>query len=196
LGYSHHLTEDFAIMSAIPNVKIHSPATENDVNNILEYSFSNNGVNYLRLDKTIFKNNISYKFHPKKLVTYFSGIDAHIFATGGISELAEETVQILKTKNVDCGMSVIHTLKPLCENDILKITKKIKNIVVLEEHCKFGGLTSLISELLIRKKQYLKNFFSFNTGDQFINDIGDQKYLRNKNRLNPRNIANKIIKFE
>jgi len=195
LGYSHHLTEDLAIMSAIPNIKVHSPATKNDINNILDYSLSNFGVNYLRLDKSIFKNNISYKFHPTKLVTYVLGRNAHIFTTGGISELAEEAIQILKTKNINCGMSVIHTLKPLCENDILKIVKKIKNIVVLEEHSKIGGLASLISELLIRKNQYPKNFFSFNAGDHFINAVGDQKYLRNKNRLNPRNIANKIISF-
>jgi len=50
LGMSHHATEDIAIMSSIPNVKVHSPATKNDIEYLLKNSLKSDCVNYLRLD--------------------------------------------------------------------------------------------------------------------------------------------------
>ena len=194
LGMSHHATEDIAIMSSIPNVKVHSPATENDIKKLLENSLKSKCVNYLRLDKSIYNNNLNYKFDEKKCVNYFKGSSAHIFVTGSIASLAQEVVENLKNYNINCGLSLIHTIKPICEKDIVKITKKCKKIIVIEEHNKFGGLSFIISEILIRNNVFPKKFISFNSGEKFTSIVGSQNYLRNIHKLNLKSITNKILK--
>lgn len=196
LGMSHHATEDIAIMSAIPNINVHSPATENDIKFILNDSIKNKFVNYIRLDKSIYNNNIKYVFNKNKSVKYYSGQDAHIFVTGAIASVADDLVQSLKSKQFQCGMSVIHTLKPLCEKDILQITSKNKNIIILEEHNRIGGLSSLICEVLVRNGIYLKNYLALNTGDNFTTNVGSQNYLRSLKKLNSKNIMKQVLKFK
>jgi transketolase len=194
LGMSHHATEDIAIMSSIPNVKVHSPATKNDIEYLLKNSLKSDCVNYLRLDKSIYENNLNYKFNEKKCVTYYKGYDAHIFVTGSIASLAQEVLENLRKFKINCGMSVIHTLKPICEKDIIRITKKYKKIIILEEHNKFGGLSFIISEILIRNNIHPKKFISFNSGEKFTSIVGSQNYLRNVHNLNLKDITKKILK--
>ena len=196
LGMSHHATEDIAIMSAIPNINVHSPATENDIKFILKDSIKNKFVNYIRLDKSIYNNNIKYTFNKNKSVKYYSGKDAHIFVTGAIASVADDLVQNLKKKKFQCGMSVIHTLKPLCEKDILQITSKNKNIIILEEHNRIGGLSSLICEVLVRNGIHLKNYLALNTGDNFTTYVGSQNYLRSIKKLSSKNIMKQVLKFK
>ena len=196
LGMSHHATEDIAIMSAIPNIQVHSPATQNDISFIVKYSIKNKSVNYIRLDKSIYSNNLKYKFNKKKSVNYYSGKDAHIFVTGAIASIADDLVKRLRNKKFQCGMSVIHTLKPFCDEDILRITSKIKNIIVIEEHNRIGGLSFLISEILTKNKILLKNYLACNTGDDFTYEVGSQNYLRNLKGLELNNILKKVLKFK
>ena len=61
-----------------------------------------------------------------------------------------ETVNILK-KGIDCGLINLHCLKPLDYKGILKISKKSKILVVIEDHNQFGGLGSMILAIFLKK---------------------------------------------
>ena len=52
LGYSHHATEDIAIMRAIPNLRVFSPCDFWEIQEITKQVVDLGGVNYIRIDKS------------------------------------------------------------------------------------------------------------------------------------------------
>ena len=61
--------------------------------------------------------------------------------------------QLKSNKN---GLLNISSLKPLKENKVLKILKRYKKIITIEDHYKHGGLGSLITDIIARNNLKVK----------------------------------------
>ena len=150
-GASHQAIEDLAIMRAIPNMTVISPAdaveTEAAIKAIAEYE----GPCYVRLGRAavnVINDPATYKFEIGKGVELREGNDVTIVATGIMVDEALVAQEALKNEGISARVINIHTLKPLDVNLLVKAAKETKAIVTVEEHNIIGGLGSAVSEAL------------------------------------------------
>ncbi|MGL4740561.1 MAG: transketolase family protein [Sarcina sp.] len=150
-GASHQSVEDLALMRAIPNMTVISPAdaveTEAAIKAIAEF----NGPCYVRLGRAgvnVINDNPSYKFVIGKGVELKKGTDVTIVATGIMVDEALAAEEMLKAEGISANVINIHTLKPLDNELLVKAAKETKAIVTAEEHNVIGGLGSAVAEAL------------------------------------------------
>ena len=194
LGYSHHATEDLAIMRAIPNLRVFSPCDFWEVRQITKKVVELGGVNYIRIDKSSANNsNNNQKFIVGKPRVLTSGDDIIIFSTGGITQLALDAQVKLLDENIKCSVVSMHTIKPIDQKIIIDFAKKGIPILTLEEHSKIGGLGSAISEILMNNGVFPRKFKMMGLESSFSTIVGSQSYLRKINNLDAESIIKEVI---
>ena len=156
LGATHMSIEDIAIMRAIPNITVISPAdcTET-VKATLALAEYNQPV-YLRLTggmnaPIVYQED--YAFEIGKAITLREGKDIAVVACGSMVAVALEVADKLKLMDVSASVINMHTIKPL-DTDCLDALKAYKRIVVIEEHSVIGGLGSAIAEYVCGKVDF------------------------------------------
>jgi transketolase len=191
LGMSHHAIEDVSVIRSIPNIKIYSPFSDFDTNLLTNLSYNERGPIYLRLGrksaiiesdptKLVFRKNFPFIFNhnsTKVIVTY-----------GDITEEVYKAYFQSLSSKIFFDLYIFHTLRPI-DDSIFSMLSKYKEIIVIEEHSRIGGLSSIIKD----------NFINFNNlsirtlaiNDEFRFDVGDQNYLRSIHGLD----STSILKF-
>ena len=194
LGYSHHATEDIAIMRSIPNLRVFSPCDFWEVQKKKKNVVELGGVNYIRIDKSSagYTNNLNEKLIVGKARVLSSGNDITIIATGGIVELALKAEKQLLILGISCKIVSMHTIKPIDKDMIINSAKNTGGIVTLEEHSLIGGLGGAVSEVLMQESVYPKRFKMMGLESKFSTIVGSQSYLRNHNNLDTASIVSTI----
>ncbi len=150
LGSTHHATEDLAIMRALPNLTILSPASPMEVRWATALMASREGPVYLRLgtngEPEVHKQEM--RFELGKGIEMAGGSDITIISTGSIISQAFKAREALAQKGVTARVINMHTLKPLDEEIILKAADQTEGIVTLEEHSIIGGLGAAVCEVV------------------------------------------------
>jgi len=97
LGMSHHATEDLAIMGAIPNVTVFSPADRLETEAAVRAMLETRGTCYLRLGRggEMPVHETSPDFAVGKAIPVREGREAAIFFTGPIYEEVTAALDIL-----------------------------------------------------------------------------------------------------
>ena len=149
LGYTHCCFEDMAVMRAIPNMTVLSPADCGETVNCLVAALEHNGPVYLRLsganvNPPVYKDD--YDFQIGKAVTLREGADITVFATGTMVHQALGAAEILAESGVDAAVVDMHTIKPIDQEAIKAASERSKLLVSVEEHNVVGGLGSAIAE--------------------------------------------------
>ena len=195
LGYSHHATEDIAIMRSLPNLRVFSPCDFWEVQEITKKVVELGGVNYIRIDKTSagYTNKPNELFTVGKARVLKEGKDISIIATGGIVELALKAHKILLEHGISCKVISMHTIKPIDKDLIIDLSKNTGGIVSLEEHSLIGGLGGAISEVLMKESVFPKRFKMLGLESKFSSIVGSQSYLRKINNLDLDSIVSSII---
>lgn len=197
LGYSHHATEDIAIMRAIPNLRVFSPCDFWEIQEITKQVVELGGVNYIRIDKSSAgntrKNDEDFIVGKGRVLT--DGTDLTIIATGGIVELALEAQKKLNSSGISCKVVSMHTIKPIDKNLIIDCVKNTGALVTLEEHSLIGGLGSAVSEILMQESVYPKRFKMMGLDSSFSTIVGSQSYLRKYNDLDTSSIIKCVKKL-
>ena len=192
-GASHHSIMDIAFMRALPNMTVVSVAdaveTKKAVQTIAEY----NGPVYLRLSRaevpTIFDD--SYKFELGKGLQLTEGNDVTILATGYMLQKSLEAAKQLKEKGINVRIINIHTIKPIDKELIIKCAKETGAVVTVEEHSIYGGLGSVVAEVLIKECPVPMEIIGIQ--DTFA-ETGAYELLLNKYGLCAENIINTVQK--
>jgi len=147
-GPTHHTTEDIAIMRAIANLTILSPADSVAARKFADISYRENKPMYIRLDRkvmpTIYNENEDFEKGFKELK---QGADTCIISTGNMVHNALEIAKIKDGEGEKIGIIDLYRLKPI-NQEIISVLSKYKKIISLEEHLIDGGLGSIISELI------------------------------------------------
>ncbi len=194
LGYSHHATEDIAILRALPNIRVFSPCDFWEVRQVTRKVVEIGGVNYIRIDKSFAKTiNNDEEFIVGKGRVLIEGNDIIVFSTGGITDLVLNAQKKLSKKGIHCKIISMHTIKPIDEDIILESASKGIPMLSVEEHTKIGGLGSAISEVLINNGVFPRKFVIMGLESSFSTIVGSQSYLRKINGLDTESIFNKIL---
>ncbi len=150
-GASHQAIEDIAIMRALPNMTVLSPADAVETRHAIKAAIEHDGPVYIRLGRlnvpVIFAEE-NYKYELGKGITLSEGNDVTIIATGMMVQAALEAKDALKQEGIDARVIDIHTIKPIDVELIVKAAKETGAIVTAEEHNIIGGLGSAVAEVV------------------------------------------------
>ena len=143
-GASHQAIEDVAIMRAIPNMKVFVPCDQYQTKALIEYVSKIDGPCYVRLGRgkveDVYDENTSFDFNKADVLRKGNG-DVILFAMGLMVQEALKAADEL-----DATVVNVSSIKPLDEENILKLLKEHKRAYALEEHSIIGGLFSAIAE--------------------------------------------------
>ena len=193
LGSTHHSIHDFAVMRCINNMTIVAPADNFEASEVIKQAVNYNHPLYIRYGKKPMIDIHSGKtqFQIGKAIIIEEGEDVALIATGETVQRAFLASQILKENNINPTIVSMHTIKPFDSETFLKIAKKSKVIVSIEEHSEFGGLGEQCASL-IAQNQINTNFKIIGIPDEYMVN-GSQSDVLDHYNMSPEKIA-KITK--
>ena len=193
LGSTHHSIHDFAVMRCINNMTIVAPADNFETSEVIKQAVNYNHPLYIRYGKKPMLDIHSNKtqFQIGKAIIIEEGEDVALIATGETVQRAFLASQILKENNINSTIVSMHTIKPFDSETFLKIAKKSKVIVSIEEHSEFGGLGEQCASLLAQN-QINTNFKIIGIPDEYMVN-GSQSDVLDHYNMSPEKIA-KITK--
>lgn len=149
-GASHQAIEDIAIMRALPNMTVISPADGVSTEALLKAALEYKGPVYMRLGRsavpTLYSEDEKFELGKGKVLV--EGTDVTIVATGIMVSEAVEAAKDLALNGISARVIDIHTIKPIDEELLIKAATETGAIVTVEEHNIVGGLGSAVSEVL------------------------------------------------
>ena len=148
-GATHQTVEDIAIMRALPNMTVLCPADPNEAYRATLAAAEFDGPVYLRINRADYENvtSSSKPFVIGENNVLHEGDEVCVFATGYMVGLALEAAKEL-AGTVSVKVVNIHTIKPICPNELARLTKGCRSVVTAEEHSIVGGLGSAIAEAM------------------------------------------------
>jgi transketolase len=194
VGFSHHATEDLAILRSLPGMLVLSPCDLWEAAEASRYLLSHRGPAYLRLDKstapvTVRQDEI---FRPGSIRTVREGFDVTLAATGGILGEALLAADSLAEQGIHCRVLSVHTIKPLDTDTLAAAASETGGIISIEEHTVDGGLGGAIAESLMEAGVFPGFFVRMGLRNTFSSVIGSQKYLRKVYSLDAASITQTV----
>lgn len=202
-GATHHAIEDISIMRSLPNMTVLAPGDPYEAKQSILETYKIKTPSYIRLSKNgeplIHENTENLKFEIGKSIMINEGNEILLLTTGNMLEQANEIYKdIYRLTDKKIGFYSFPTIKPIDKEMILKISKKYKYIVTLEEHSIIGGLYSSISEVLMKnnlKEFKLERIIPFAIEDKFSHCVGSQMHIRKCYNLDKESIITEILKI-
>ncbi len=148
-GATHQSVEDIAIMRAIPNMTVISPADANETKAAVKAAAEMDGPCYIRLNRNDYENitEENAEFRISQPTVLKEGTDVAVFATGYMVGVALKAAQVVQDK-ISVKVINVSTIKPLNRHAIIEFAGGCKGVVTAEEHSIIGGLGSAIAEAL------------------------------------------------
>ena len=183
LGYSHHATEDIAIMRSLPNMQVISPCDQLETEVVTKILTSTNNPSYLRLGKTGEINlNVNIpKMSKGKFNVLSQGQHGYIFFTGSVGVIAQKAAKQLGEMGINVSLISVPFISELDKNYLTHIIKNVP-IVIVEEHASRGGLGAAFMEAFVSLDEQIKlNHVSASLENLTL--TGDQEFLREANGI-------------
>lgn len=155
-GYTHFAIEDIAIMRELPNMRIYSPATINEMEFATKEIFDELSPCYLRIGSYALEMN--YNIKKKKINIVIDGKDVLVLCSGNILSNVSEACKILEYKGISVCLASVYCLEPFDMDFVLEKIKDIKKIITIEEHG-IGGLFSIVSEIVSKYDVILNGLY-------------------------------------
>ena len=154
LGMSHHSVQDIASMSAIPNMRVYIPSDRLQTECLMGELVTDEKPAYIRVgrnavDDVYEEGNVP--FEMDKAVVINEGSDIAIIACGEMVKPAKDAAEILNKKGISVAVIDMYCIKPLDEKTLLKVAYDVNIIITIEEHALFGGLGSMVSQVISRE---------------------------------------------
>lgn len=149
-GATHQALEDIAIMRALPNMIVISPADSIEARKATQAMARLPKPCYIRLsrDKVPVITTNETPFEIGKAQVYYEGTDVAIIATGSMVYRAILAAEEVKMDNISVRVINCSTIKPLDSDTILKAARDCGAIITVEEHQVTGGLGGAVAELI------------------------------------------------
>ena len=188
-GYTHFAIEDIATMRLLPNMRVYSPSTINEMEFVTKQVFTENFPCYVRIGSSAL--NLNYKIKKDRINIVKEGKDVLILVTGNILSNVIEASKLLDRKDTNACIASVYSLEPFDVDFLKEKIKDIKKIVTIEEHG-IGGLYSIVSEALINDDVKVKGLYILKDACKYADS---QNYMRERYNLNINGIYNKIINY-
>ena len=151
LGMSHHSAQDIAAMSAIPNMRVYLPSDRFQTAKLIEALLKDEKPAYIRVGRNPVEDiytEDNCPFEMDKATVLTEGTDAAIIACGEMVRPAYEAAKLLEKDGIHATVLEMYCVKPLDKEAIVKAASNAKVVVTAEEHAPFGGLGSMVSQVV------------------------------------------------
>jgi len=150
-GVTHQTTEDISIFRSIPNLKLLQPADKIEVQKMMKFFLETKGPIIMKVGKSlvpkVFNQTYNWKYGIPNIVE--EGEKVAIVAVGNMVQRAINARKIIK-KKLGWNTKIINmsSLTDVKSIEFLKLIKNIDLIITLEDHSIYGGLGSIVCEIL------------------------------------------------
>lgn len=197
-GFTHHSTEDVALMRSLSQVNIFCPSGPQETASCTLAMLNLPGPAYLRLSKKgeadLAPNETG--FQPGKARILREGDGLSFFGYGIILQNALQCADLLsKNHKIEATVVNFHTVHPLDQETVLRFAKKSRLIVTLEEHGVVGGLGSAVAEILSEQNDLPVQLLRCGIVDKFGARTGSRDYLLERSGLLPSQLEVKILRL-
>lgn len=150
-GAARIMTEDLALMRALPNMNIAVPSDRNSAYGIIDTAYDQEGPVYIRLGQTLLAPldkdpEEGFVFGGARLLR--EGASVTVCTCGIMAHQALKAADILDQQGINIEIIDCYSLKPFPEQILLASVRRTGCCVVAEEHSLIGGLCSATAECL------------------------------------------------
>jgi len=147
-GPVYHMTEDLALMRALPNMTVLAPCDYWQTKKAIIEACLFEGPVYLRFNKEPSEviTTPATPFAIDKAQLFKSGNDVTVVACGSLVYEALLAAQELEKENISAAVINCHTIKPLDCELLEEMGSKTQAVVTVEEHQVIGGLGAAVAE--------------------------------------------------
>ncbi|MFO7709965.1 MAG: transketolase C-terminal domain-containing protein [Desulfobacterales bacterium] len=187
-GGTHMCFQDLAIMRAMPNMHVYSPADAHELRAVMFHMAEHRQPTYLQLVRfkmpQIFEEGC--RFDPQRAVRLAEGADVTLVATGFMTRFARDAARELAAEGI--GVDLLHypSVKPFDAQALIDSARRTGGVVTVENQSTIGGLGSAVCEVLA--EHHPVRVKRLGVPDRF-GEVGDQEYLFNKHGFGPQHIA-------
>ena len=151
LGMSHHSAQDIAALSAIPNMRVYIPSDAYQTEALTKALLKDEKPAYIRVgrnavDPVYEEGNVPFEMDHATVVC--DGSDAAIVACGEMVKPAKDAAKLLEQEGIYVRVLDMYCVKPLDREAVIETAKNVKAVVTVEEHAPFGGLGSMVAQVV------------------------------------------------
>ena len=151
LGMTHHSAQDIAAMSAIPGMRVYLPSDRHQTRRLFEALLKDQKTAYIRLGRNPVEDvyeedNVPFKMD--RATTLCEGSEVLLVACGEMVKSVQDAAGLLNGQGISTGALDMYCVKPLDQEGLLNAAKGKKLIVTVEEHAPFGGLGSMVAQVI------------------------------------------------
>jgi len=154
LGMSHHSAQDIAALSAIPNMRVYLPSDRFQTAKLVETLLQDELPAYIRVGRNPVEDIYSEKdcpFEMNRATRIGAGKDVLIVACGEMVCPSIEAAKLLENEGIPATVLDMYCVKPLDEAAVIEAAKEAKLVMTVEEHAPYGGLGSMVSQVVGRE---------------------------------------------
>ncbi|MBI5580323.1 MAG: transketolase family protein [Deltaproteobacteria bacterium] len=178
-GGTHMCFQDLAIMRAMPNMHVYSPADANELRAILFHMAGSKQPTYLQLIRLkmpkIFEG--SYRFDPNRAVRLHEGNDVTLVSTGFMTHVALDVAHKLSSEGIKVDLLHYSAVKPFDSQILVDSARRTGAVVTVENQNIIGGLGSAVCEVLCEHRPVKTKRMGM--PDRF-GEVADPDYLFDK----------------
>lgn len=153
-GGTHMCFQDLAIMRAMPNMIVLSPADCYELRECLRWMAAHDGPVYMQLSRmkqpAVFDE--SYRFSPDKAVKIRDGKDVTLASTGYMTQFAVRAANDLAAEGISVDLLHYPSVKPFDTASLVESAKRTGRVVTVENQSIIGGLGGAVCEVLSEKR--------------------------------------------
>lgn len=150
LGMTHHSAQDIAALAAIPGMRVYLPSDRHQTRALMEALLQDTEPAYIRVGRNAVEDiyDKSYSFTLNKSSEIRKAGKVTIIACGEMVRPALDAAAILQEKGMSAGVLDMYCIKPIDQEAVLAAAKEAQAVLTVEEHSFFGGLGSMVSQIL------------------------------------------------
>ncbi len=153
LGMSHHSQQDIAAMAALPNMRVYLPSDRHQTKRLIESLLKDRQTAYVRVGRNPVEDiyaaeDCPFEMDKATVLCDTEDFEIAIIACGEMVRPAIGAARLLKEKGISACVLDMYCIKPLDREAVLWAAGKAKALITVEEHTIYGGLGSMVSQLI------------------------------------------------
>ncbi len=184
LGASHQCGEDVAALRPLPGMKIFTPADAEELEAVFNEAVQTKGPCYIRIgksDRPAVSSDRLASTAPR-LLRKTTGQRPVLVTMGSMTAFGNQLAQPTSAGGFDLGHVSVLRIKPV-HAELVETLKSAKEIWVLEEHHRNGGLASTISDAMIDAGVSVPKMKIWSLKDQFVHSCGSYQHALSEHQL-------------
>lgn len=193
-GGTHMDFQDLAIMRAMPNMHVYSPADPHELRAVMKYMAKEKQPTYMQLIRSqvtpLFDEGCT--FNPNKAVIMKEGKNATLVSTGYMTQFALLAAGELAKEGITVDLLHYPSVKPFDREALVISARKTGAVVTVENQNIIGGLGGAVAEVL--GEEHPTKMRRLGIPDRF-GEVATEEYLFDKHGFGIKHIVDAVKKM-